>query len=129
MSNIEGNIKFTINWKAQFVNEMDPVNLVELNYLTASSLGIRFDKLTDAVINNKNKLAANKIRIEGDDTSSPYRSYNGSTWVGLPFVIVSGDGSSSSKQIRSGNPYRSGHTPSDSQLGKTSFHRLVWVDY
>lgn len=100
ISNIEGNIKFTINWKAQFIKDMDPINLSELNYLTASSM-------------NRN-LASDTFN---DCEIMPIS--NNETWVGYP-LIINGEGAT----------LRSGHYPPDnvSSKKKMGFHRLVWVN-
>ena len=100
ISNIEGNIKFTINWKAQFIKDMDPINLSELNYLTASSMNraLTNDTFNDCEI----------IPISDNET-----------WVGYP-LIINGEGAT----------LRSGHYPPDnvSSKKKMGFHRLVWVN-
>lgn len=105
ISNIEGNVKFTINWKAQFIKDMDPVNLTELNYLTARSLGLHTvgSGITQAVLNNS-VIMPNYTREE---------HHNYSTWVGYPLVI------------NAGSSRRTGHN-SDSE--ESAFHRLVWVN-
>ena len=59
ISNLEGTVKFTINWKAQFVKDMD---LLELNHLTELSM------------NDKQGVISGMT--------------NGETWVGYPYVIL-----------------------------------------
>ena len=64
MSNFENQVKLTINFKAQFVKDMDPMNLMELNNLTLASLGHNLDK--------------SEIALPSD----------GETWVGYPYVAI-----------------------------------------
>lgn len=71
MSNFEGTVKLTINWKAQFVRDMDPVNLMELNQLTKWSVGGAFD------------------RREFNPSST------GETWVKYPYIVSDGGKSGS----------------------------------
>ena len=104
---IEGNIKFTINWKAQFIKDMDPINLTELNYLTARSLGIEtgskdITNITRSIINKTKKI---------------YSLNDTTTWVGYPLIIP-------------GSIARTGQhiNNNDSDISKYSFHRLVWVN-
>lgn len=61
LSNLEGTVKFTINFKAQFIKDMDPVHLMELNNLTNMSL-----------YNNKNYIFCTDISREN--------------WVGYPII-------------------------------------------
>jgi hypothetical protein len=65
MSNFENQIKITINFKAQFVKDMDPVNLMELNHLTKSS-------------------------ITGSSEKGIVLPSSGETWVGYPWVVADG---------------------------------------
>lgn len=65
LSNFENQIKFTINWKAQFVKDMDPINLMELNHLT-------------------------ELSMHGGKPSSFALPSAGETWVGYPYVIRDG---------------------------------------
>lgn len=62
LSNFENQIKFTINWKAQFVKDMDPINLMELNHLSELSM-------------HDNKPSFFALPSAGE------------TWVGYPYVI------------------------------------------
>ncbi len=62
LSNFENQIKFTINWKAQFVKDMDPINLMELNHLTELSM-------------HDNRPSSFALPSAGE------------TWVGYPYVI------------------------------------------
>lgn len=66
MSNFEGIVKLTINWKAQFVKDMDPMNLLELNNLTKMSLG----------------------NSSGISFALPS---GGETWVGYPYIVTDGE--------------------------------------
>lgn len=106
ISNIEGNIKFTINWKAQFVKDMDPINLLELNYLTAKSLGVGISKGTP--------IANSVLTKKGIIT---YPEYTNKTWVGYPLVVSDGNGVN--------GVTRTGHADTDK---KSKFYRLIWVD-
>ena len=106
ISNIEGNIKFSVNWKAQFVKDMDPINLAELNYLTCRSMNMTAyssSNITGAIT----KLG--KVNTIAD----------GKTWVGLPLVVTP-DG-----KIFTGGSLRTGQNTTDKSAG---FHRLLWVN-
>ena len=65
LSNFENQIKFTINWKAQFVKDMDPINLMELNHLS-------------------------ELSMHDSKPSSFALPSAGETWVGYPYVIKDG---------------------------------------
>lgn len=106
ISNIEGNIKFTVNWKAQFIKDMDPVQLSEINYLTAKSMGINYSgKFNTSIFNSSN---CEILPIS-----------NNQTWAGYP-LIINGTGPS----------VRTGHNYIDNESVKKGigFHRLVWVN-
>lgn len=105
VSNIEGNIKFTINWKAQFVKDMDPVNLTELNYLTAKSMGVGYEKLNNNTFNTSNSRFMSILDKQ--------------TWAGYPLVI-SGEGVTT----------RTGQNVVNNSKSKSNagFHRLVWIN-
>lgn len=106
ISNFESNIKFTINWKAQFIRDMDPVNLLELNYLTAKSLGVNFAKgssIANAVLGKKDIVA--------------YPESTNKTWVGYPLIVSDGNGVNSVS--------RTGHVGGGN---RSQFYRLIWVD-
>ena len=105
ISNIEGNIKFTVNWKAQFVKDMDPINLAELNYLTSRSMDI------SAYSSSITKAIAHWGEIN--------TIADGKTWVGLPLVMTS-DG-----KIFKGSSLRTGQNTNDKSA---EFHRLLWVN-
>ena len=105
ISNIEGNIKFSVNWKAQFVKDMDPINLAELNYLTSRSMNI------SAYSSSITKAIANWGEIN--------TITDGKTWVGLPLVMTS-DG-----KIFKGGSLRTGQNTNDKSV---EFHRLLWVN-
>ena len=83
LSNFENQIKFTINWKAQFVRDMDPVNLMELNYLTRKSI-VGFDSNPALEIALPSK---------------------GETWVGYPYIIR--ENSQFNTSVRTGDNDRS----------------------
>lgn len=106
ISNLDSNIKFTINWKAQFIKDMDPINLLELNYLTAKSLGINLSSgasIANTVLKNNNIVA--------------YHESSNKTWVGYPLVVSDGNGINSVT--------RTGHNTTDKNA---KFHKLIWVD-
>lgn len=113
ISNIEGNIKFTVNWKAQFIRDMDPINLAELNYLTSCSLGVY------AAGNDVNNIINNTMVItdvmHASDNDNNIAVGNGPTWVGYPYVMSYHDH----------NPVRTGHHTMKSD---NRFHKLVWVN-
>lgn len=101
ISNIENTIKFTINWKAQFIRDMDPINLTELNWLTARSLGF----------SGPGRLMHNFL---SNRTISPLM--DGKTWVGYPYVMST-----------TGSSLRTGHHTTDTS-NNIGFHRLVWIN-
>ena len=101
ISNIENTIKFTVNWKAQFIRDMDPINLAELNWLTARSLGFSGPGATMHFFLSKRNI-------------SPL--VDGKTWVGYPYVM-----STTGSSLRTGH-----HTTASSN--STGFHRLVWIN-
>lgn len=68
VSNIEGVPKFTINWKAQFISDMNPIQLAELNNLTMISMNVN--------------------GLDGADIALPS---DGETWVGYPYIIPGGN--------------------------------------
>lgn len=106
ISNLDSNIKFTINWKAQFIKDMDPINLLELNYLTAKSLNVNLSpgaSIANTVLKNNNIVA--------------YHESSNKTWVGYPLVVSDGNGINSVT--------RTGHVTTDKNA---KFHRLIWVD-
>lgn len=115
LSNIENNIKFSINFKAQFIEEMDPVHLQEINYLTMTSMGksgnnLTYNKILDSL--NHWKFALDTYNsISKDNKKYTYVS-GGDTWVSYPFII---------KNERSFS--RTG------DIGKSSgsFYRLGWL--
>lgn len=104
ISNIEGNIKFTVNWKAQFIKDMDPVQLSEINYLTAKSMGINY--------NNFNKSIFNDCEI--------LPILNNQTWAGYP-LIINGEG----PIVRTGHNC---NLKSETIKNNVGFHRLVWIN-
>lgn len=116
LSNIEGNIKFTVNWKAQFIRDMDPVNLNELNYLTSRSLGYTGSGSDImSTLSSGQHILPDVIHNTGNHNLESHTSMNQSTWVGYPMVI------SNYKT----NPVRTGHATSDASTN--GFHRLVWI--
>ena len=76
LSNLEGIIKFTVNWKAHFITEMNPIHLSEINNLTRWSL-------------SKNVSARSLI-----DTN---------TWVGYPYILPGGNDTGLNTPMRSGD--------------------------
>lgn len=87
LSNLEGTVKFTINWKAQFVREMDPINLMELNHLTQLSVGgnttKKMNRLADGntwvkypwIATSESKMGINTIHRTGDNSTKPQMLY------------------------------------------------------
>lgn len=109
MSNFETNgIKFTINMKAQFVKDMDPTNLFELNHLTAQSLGQNTRLLYEPDTWRRLALPLSSTNnFNMADTS----------WAAYPFVVLDNR-----------SPARSGQT--DSIISSDSdhkFYRLMWL--
>lgn len=115
ISNIDGNIKFTVNWKAQFIRDMDPVNLNELNYLTSMSLGLGHNIGKDIMtgIAQRTYVVTDVVNFKSNEG---YSNMNGPTWVGYPMII--------SNNTRS--PLRTGHLTTNP--AKSGFHKLVWVN-
>lgn len=107
ISNIEGNIKFTVNWKAQFIKDMDPVQLSEINYLTAKSKGLSWpnDKKFNTSLFDDELLTI----------------YDKQTWGKYP-LIINGNGPS----VRTGHIYDATNI-SDAFKRNVGFHRLVWI--
>lgn len=123
MSNIETTIKFTINFKAQFVEELDPIHLQELNFLTLDSIGlssVRDNVFTrigqDLSVDMQGwKFAPDTINgfMKGIDNKA--NTYTiGDTWVSFPMVMSS---------TTSNNIGRTGDVSGNS--GK--FYRLGWL--
>ena len=114
ISNIEGNIKFTVNWKAQFVRDMDPINLIELNYLTLKSLGgdTGGGNITKKILSRNDIYVMPNLVPAFNKDDLP--EVNNSTWVGYPLII----GNNESAPLRTGH-----HTESS----KNAFHRLIWI--
>lgn len=98
LSNFENQIKFTINWKAQFVKDMDPINLLELNYLSKQSM---------------HGANARKFSMPS----------NGETWVGYPYVVMDkseNENSNFRTVARTGDVGHGTKAPS-------YFYKLVWT--
>lgn len=111
ISNIEGNIKFTVNWKAQFIKDMDPINLLELNFLTADSLGIDVkDKPIASTVLKYSKVLGGY---------NPQSKTSASTWTGYPLIVTDSVGDSSIKTFS-----RTGEIANKTQ----KLYRLVWVE-
>lgn len=106
ISNIEGNIKFTVSWKAQFIKDMDPVQLSEINYLTAKSMGINYNNFNISIFNNTN---CELLPISSNQT-----------WAGYP-LIINGEGPT----VRTGHNC---NTTSSTIKNNVGFHRLVWIN-
>lgn len=104
ISNIEGNIKFTVNWKAQFVKDMDPVQLSEINYLTAKSIGIKYNNFSKSIFDDCKVVPIS----------------NNQTWVGYP-LIINGEG----PIVRTGHKC---NLESNEVKNNIGFHRLVWIE-
>ena len=76
VSNIENQIKFSVNFKAQFVKDMDPVNLLELNNLSLISLGL----LPNNIIESSNLNAKLNSKFIGDSVKD--------NWMSFPYVLT-----------------------------------------
>lgn len=72
MSNFEGGIKETISFKAQFVKDLDPISLIELNHLSAISLGLT------------NKTLANKAMLTLKDSKLTIGA--NTEWGSVPYI-------------------------------------------
>lgn len=109
MSNFEGNsIKFTINFKAQFIRDMDPTSLAELNHLTAQSMGI----YSDSTLKSTWRNYAKKTSLS---TSNNVRIGANTEWGNFPYIVYDNKGTS-----RHGEYLTSGNTTN-------KFYRLVWL--
>lgn len=98
LSNFENQIKFTINWKAQFVKDMDPINLMELNHLS-------------------------ELSMHGAKPRSFALPSAGETWVGYPYVIRDGTPYGKTNlhtHARTGDNGNASKSPD-------SFYKLVWA--
>ena len=79
LSNLDGTIKFTVNFKAQFIKDMDPVHLLELNNLSNLSMksNVRYAYAKDITREN---------------------------WVGYPIIrMKKGIGSTNNSFVRTGD--------------------------
>lgn len=120
ISNIEGNIKFTVNWKAQFIKDMDPVQLSEINYLTAKSMGINYNNFNKSIFNNtKYDDSGNPIFNSSNNCEILPISSN-QTWAGYP-LIINGEGPT----VRTGHNCNLKRETIKNNIG---FHRLVWIN-
>lgn len=111
ISNIEGNIKFTVNWKSQFIRDMDPINLLELNFLTANSMGI------DVTGTNIAATVLSNCTVLGNYNKDSGTS--ATTWTGYPLIVT--DQSSGIRTLS-----RHGEITTDR---KRKLYRLVWVKH
>ena len=128
VSNIEGTMRITVNFKAQFVKDMDPVNLMELNYLTARSLGLQpgngmEKRIFETAYGVPNKMNVTYQFNPGTGIRSKKGNMNAPTWVAYPYILINNNT----------NPYRTGHNvsiPNDpnSKNAETAFHRLIWIN-
>ena len=117
ISNIEGNIKFTVNWKAQFIRDMDPINLTEINYLTARSIGlVGGPKLMTRLLDNVEWLPN---IIPGYGNNGEMIEMNNTTWAGYPMIVMSKCGDVMNLPVRTGDI---------ADTDKNAFYRLVWVN-
>lgn len=98
LSNFENQIKFTINWKAQFVKDMDPINLMELNHLS-------------------------ELSMHGSKPKAFALPSQGETWVGYPYVIKEGT-TFGNKQLHT--HARTGDN-GNGRTAPDCFYRLVWA--
>lgn len=87
MSGFDGNsIKETIQFKGQFVRDMDPVIIQELNLLTCKSIGL--DINSDGNVS----IQKNYVKYTSDeDSSKTYygRGYTNTTWGSCPLILQS----------------------------------------
>ncbi len=77
MSNFEGGIKLTVSFKAQFVRDMDPISLMELNHLSITSCGL-------------SEKSASKMGLEMLSTYDAAGMSANTTWGSYPYIIKKG---------------------------------------
>lgn len=114
ISNIDGNIKFTVNWKAQFIRDMDPVNLVELNNLTLSSMT---QTQKTSLLNNFDDRIMRNRKIGNPDTPG-VSTLNNTTWAQFPIILPNKTDTRSIRNHRSGQ-----HTLNNAD----GFYTLAWI--
>lgn len=79
MSNLESNIiRTTVNFKGQFVRDMNPIHLQEINHLTALSLGISEDNI-------EKNIAKKALELYDSENYCP-----NTEWGSYPYIIKSG---------------------------------------
>lgn len=111
LSNFENQIKFTVNWKAQFIKDMDPVNLMELNHLTNKSM-----------LRNYQGAHASSV-LSG---KQPALLSQGETWVGYPYIIKDERKSMDDTSAL----FRTSSRTGDIGNGNTApqcFYKLMWI--
>jgi hypothetical protein len=78
MSNFDGSIKITVPFKGQFIDDLDPITLKQINHLTALSLG-----KTDEEI--KSYASTHYIPLYDQNKNTANTS-----WAAYPYVIKKG---------------------------------------
>lgn len=78
MSNLEIPIRFTIQFKGQFVRDCNPIHLNEINHLTELSLGKTPDEMTSYIRNNV-------LLLYDTDNNVP-----NTEWAKYPYIIKNG---------------------------------------
>lgn len=91
MSNFEGSIQETIQFKGTWVKDMNPTNLQELNHLTALSLG--YDDTTLANLVKNNTVSNIIIPLYDSENHAP-----NTEWGSYPYIIRSGSRTASSEK-------------------------------
>ena len=82
ISNLDGTIKITVPFKGQFVRDMDPIILADLNHLTERSTGLSQSDIAKGThflpLYNSGNSSLSSVR--GADT----------TWAKYPYIITKG---------------------------------------
>ena len=104
MSNFEANsIRTTIQFKGQFIRDMNPIHLQELNHLTALSLGMTEKELNNIIYSNgvgKNGII---LPLFDKDNNAP-----NTEWGSYPYIIK-------------------GAKRHDSTNTEGEFYKLIWL--
>lgn len=103
MSNFDGSIKETINFKGQFVKDMNPISLMELNHLSALTLGMTESEIDNIITNGD---YSNRIQLLPLYDSGGHMA--DTRWGSVPYIIKKGRRHSSTK-------------------AEKDFYRLVWI--
>lgn len=105
MSNFDGPIKETINFKGQFVRDMNPVSLMELNHLSALTLGYTESQINTLLVNNGGNQG-NVLEIL--PTFNTHTHISDTRWGSVPYIIKKG-------------------TRHSATNAEKDFYRLVWI--